>query len=183
MATRRRVKSLADWSIREAAAEDADHLALVGAATFLETFAGILDGDAIVEHCRREHGADAYRGYLAQGAWAWIANIAPGRAPIGFALAGSTKLPGSNPVGRDLELKRIYALSRFHGSGLGAELMRKAVERAAAQGAERLLLGVYAGNDRALGFYRRHGFVKIADRRFRVGTREYADVVLAKELR
>ena len=177
------VKSPADWTIRETTAGDAEQLGLIGAATFLETFAGILDGDAIVEHCRREHSADAYRWYFAQGAWAWIVEIEPGRAPVGFALAGRTDLPGSNPAGGDLELKRIYVLSRFHGTSVGAALMRKAVERATKQGAERLLLGVYAGNDRALGFYRRHGCLQIADRRFRVGSREYDDVVLAKALR
>jgi ribosomal protein S18 acetylase RimI-like enzyme len=177
------VKISANSTIRAATAEDAEHLALIGAATFLETFAGVLDGDAIVEHCRREHSADTYRRHLVQGAWAWVAEVSPGRAPIGFALAGDTDLPGSNLAGGDLELKRIYVLSRFHGAGIGAQLMRKAVERAVDQGAERLLLGVYAGNDRALTFYRKQGFLKIADRRFKVGSREYDDVVLAKVLR
>ena len=43
------------WTIREAGADDAAALALIGAATFLETFAGILDGDAIVAHCAAKH--------------------------------------------------------------------------------------------------------------------------------
>ena len=37
------------WTIREAGAGDASALALIGAATFLETFAGILDGEAITQ--------------------------------------------------------------------------------------------------------------------------------------
>src|SRR3546814_4633931 len=67
-------------------------------------------------------------------------------------------------------LKRIYSLSRFHGSGLGAALMREAV--AAAEGHRRLLLGVYARNERALAFYRKQGFVDIGTRRFNVGRSE-----------
>ena len=47
------------WTIREAGEADAPALALIGAATFLETFAGILDGDAIVGHCAAQHNADA----------------------------------------------------------------------------------------------------------------------------
>jgi GNAT superfamily N-acetyltransferase len=161
---------------------DTESLALVGAATFLETFAGILEGSAIVAHCGRKHSAAAYRGYLEGGACAWLAETHLGRAPVGFALMGATDLPGSEPGGADLELKRIYALSRFHGSGMGAQLMLCAVEAAREQGARRLLLGVYAGNERAQAFYAKSGFERIADRRFRVGDRDYDDIVFARAL-
>lgn len=170
------------WTIREAHAPDAEALALVGAATLLETFAGVLDGGAIVAHCLGQHSADWYRRSLADGASAWLALAAPGDAPIGFALVARPDLPGADPAGGDVELKRIYALSRAHGSGVGAALMAAAVARAREQGARRLLLGVYAGNARALAFYRRQGFERIADRRFRVGDRDYDDIVLAKPL-
>lgn len=166
--------------IRDPVPADLDRLALIGAATFLETFAGVLDGSAIVAQCAREHSAGAYRRYLEAGATAWLAECRPGDAPIGFALVGAPGLPGSRPG--DLELKRIYTLSRFHGSGLGGELMRAAVAGAVKLGADRLLLGVYAGNQRALAFYAKAGFARIADRRFRVGDRDYDDVVLAKPL-
>src|SRR4051812_10782905 len=133
-----------DWRIRAAEAGDLDALALIGAATFLETFAGVLDGAAIVAHCLKEHSASAYAQYLAGGAEAWLAEAGEGAAPIGFALLAKADLPGGDPA-IDLELKRIYSLSRFHGTGLGSALMATAV--AAAEGrAERLLLGVYAGN-------------------------------------
>ena len=61
------------WQIREAGTGDADRLALIGSATFLETFAGVLDGSAILEHCRKEHGASAYSATLAAGASSWLA--------------------------------------------------------------------------------------------------------------
>jgi GNAT superfamily N-acetyltransferase len=171
-----------EWRVREAFAEDADRLALVGAATFLETFAGHLDGSAIVAHCRNEHSADAYRRYLGSDGTAWLAEILPGGAPIGFALLAPSTLPGTNPDGSDVELKRIYSLSRFHGTGVGAALMRHALDCARAREARRLLLGVYAGNERAMAFYRKQGFAPIAERRFQVGDRDYEDIVFAKPL-
>lgn len=64
-------------AIRPATGADAGRLALVGAATFLETFAGTLDGDAIVAHCARVHAAAAYAEALAGGARAWLAEAAP----------------------------------------------------------------------------------------------------------
>lgn len=169
-----------DWNVREASVEDVGRLALVGSATFLETFAGVLDGSAIVAHCEAEHSSGAYSGYLRSGGKAWIAEAREGAAPVGFALVGSSSLPGTDPNGGDLELKRIYTLSGFHGTGLGAALLAEVVKYAVREKARRLLLGVYAGNRRAMAFYNKQGFAPIADRRFRVGDRDYDDVVFAK---
>lgn len=166
------------WRIRTAGADDTAALALVGAATFLETFAGVLAGDAIVAHCARAHTPQAYAGYLAGSAHAWLAERDPGGAPIGFALLTPADLPCSRDG--DVELKRIYTLSRFHGLGIGAALMDAVLD--AAKGAKRLLLGVYAGNERAIAFYRKQGFVPVGERRFDVGGTLYDDLVLARPL-
>ncbi|QDZ06757.1 GNAT family N-acetyltransferase [Sphingomonas panacisoli] len=166
------------WRVREAGADDADALALVGGATFLETFAGVLAGDAIVGHCGRQHTTDAYRSVLTNGGRAWLAELDPGNAPVGFALLTKPDLPGARAG--DIELKRIYALARFHGTGIGRALMAAVV--AATSGFERLLLGVYAGNTRAIAFYRKQGFEPIGERRFDVGGKLYDDLVLAKPL-
>ena len=45
-----------------------------------------------------------------------------------------------------------------------------------------MLLGAYGRNDRALAFYRRSGFAQVGTRVFRVGVRDYDDVVLAIDL-
>jgi GNAT superfamily N-acetyltransferase len=170
------------WQIRRATDDDVGRLALIGAATFLETFAGVLDGAAIVAHCDAEHNSRAYEQHLQAGAAAWLAETAEGAAPVGFALVGPSSLPGTDPDGGDMELKRIYSLSRFHGFGVGAALLTDAVAFASGKRAKRLLLGVYAGNDRAQAFYRKNGFSPVADRRFRVGDKEYEDIVFAKDL-
>jgi ribosomal protein S18 acetylase RimI-like enzyme len=168
-------------SIRRADRNDVPALALVGAATFLETFAGLLDGKGIVAHCAQAHSVAAYQAYLENGAVAWLAETDDGQAPVGFALVAQPALPGARAG--DLELKRIYTLSRFHGLALGKALIDAAIAHAQDQGAERLLLGAYEGNARALAFYARQDFVQIAERMFDVGGKSYADKVLAKPLR
>lgn len=171
------------WHVRQASAADLGALSLVGAATFFETFAGLLDGQAIVDHCVEEHSRAAYGAYLeSEDCAAWLAEAADGGAPLGYALLSSTRLPASNPR-YDIELKRIYVLSRFHGTGLGRALMHGAVEHARAKNATRLLLGVFIGNRRAIAFYRSSGFTQIATRRFKVGGSLYEDIVLAKSLK
>lgn len=165
-----------DWRLREAGPDDADALSLVGAATFLETFAGTLDGSAIAAHCRTAHSPSYYANARSNGARAWLAEAATGGAPIGFALAGLPDLPGMDRG--DIELKRIYALSRWHGTGVGAALLRAVL--AAYRDRPRLILGVFHDNRRAIGFYRKHGFAEVATRQFDVGGTLYDDVVLAR---
>ncbi|NIJ21315.1 ribosomal protein S18 acetylase RimI-like enzyme [Sphingomonas naasensis] len=173
--------SEAGWRVRPATRGDATALALVGAATFLETFADILDGAAVLAHCRDANAPAAYAHYLESGAVAWLGETHKG-APVGFALLIAPELPQELVQPGDLELKRIYLLSRFHGIGLGAALMDAAVAEARARGAPRLLLGVYAHNARAIAFYRKQGFVPIGMRQYAVGAELYDDVVLARSL-
>jgi len=60
--------------------------------------------------------------------------------------------------------------------------MEIAAGEARAMGRTRLLLGVYADNAAAVGFYRARGFGQVGVRRFRVGGREYDDAVMARAL-
>lgn len=157
-------------------------LALVGQATFLETFAGILGGDDIVNHCAQAHAAGVYRSWLLDPQCAlWLAECSPGKAPVGYMVIAPPQLPLRDTRG-DLELKRIYLLGRFRGGGLGKRLVTAAIEHAATTGARRLLLGVYARNEQAIGFYERIGFVKLGTRKFNVGGREYDDHIMGLAL-
>lgn len=99
-----------------------------------------------------------------------------------FRAADVAELPAGLAQSGDVELKRIYLLSRFHGTGLGAALMAAAVAEARTRGAPRLLLGVYANNARAIAFYRKQGFVPIGTRQYAVGAELYDDIVLARPL-
>lgn len=171
------------FHLRDAGPGDADALAVVGQATFLETFAGVLDGAAVVAHCRDAHAPGIYAAYLARpDAAAALAEVEPGGAPVGYSLLAAPDLPVPDPRPTDVELKRIYVLGRYHGAGVGASLLAHALATARAGARTRVLLGVYAENVRARRFYARHGFAQVGERRFRVGPRAYDDVVLARDL-
>ena len=168
------------WSIRSAGPADAGSLALIGAATFLETFAEVHTAAEIVAHCAMEHSLAAYLRLLDAETDAWLAETSATGAPLGYAILAPPDLPGARPG--DLELKRIYTLSRLHGSGAGPALLAATLARAQERGAARLLLGVYSGNARAIAFYGKAGFARIAAHRFLVGGTGYEDWVLAREL-
>lgn len=168
--------------IHPATLADAPMLALVAAATFLDGFAGFLPGEAVVAHASRHHTPEAYTRYLSSpNVFAWLAT-APLGAAIGYSLLTPPELPENTRQPRDMELKRIYILARFQGSGAAERLLNPAVTQARILGANRLLLGVHAGNHRALRFYHRNGFRQIGTRQFQVGPLLCDDLVLARSL-
>lgn len=162
--------------VRQASTADAQRLSLVASATFLETFAGVLDGDALVTHCARSCSADHFAEVLAAGGKAWLAEA--NGAPVGYALLTAPELEAARAG--DIELKKIYLLSRFHGGGTARALFDAAL--AAAQGHQRLLLGVKDDNHRAIAFYRKQGFDQIGTRQYDVGGTLYDDIVMARDL-
>jgi ribosomal protein S18 acetylase RimI-like enzyme len=173
--------------IRACTADDIPTLTLIGAATVLESFAGLLPGPAILAHCQKNHTPAVYTEYLSKPTtFAWLAEIPPavgtGPAPIGYAMLTAPDFPAELMQEGDLELKRIYAFSRFHGTGVGLALMAAAVEQARRSGARRVLLGVHSDNARAIAFYRRNGFVEIGRRHFHLGPDVFDDPVLALTL-
>lgn len=166
--------------VRRAALEEAGALALVGAATFLESYALSLPGPDIVRHCRKAHHPEVYARWLEDPSCAmWVA-VAGEETAVGFAVLTPSDLPGRLPD--DLELRRIYLLSRFQGQGAGRALLETAAKEAAARGARRLTLGMYGENLPALAFYRRMGFAQTGTRDFQVGDKLCSDLVLALDL-
>ena len=169
-----------DVNIRPCTAADAGALALVGQATFLETYSTVLPAADILAHCAREHGEARYADWLDQPAYRlWAAEVATTGVMVGYVMLSPPDLPVPTGAG-DLEIKRIYLLSRFQGGGVGARLMATALEAARQAGARRVLLGVYGENRDAIAFYARQGFAEAGVRKFQVGANTYDDLVLAK---
>ena len=183
--------------LRRATSDDAEALALVGAATFLEAFTWMLPGADIIAHCAKNHTAEAYRKYFAAPDTRVVLAEVTGGAPVGYVMLTAPELPSFDVLASDVELKRIYLFSRFRslktpmlddegsvvpGLRLGQALMDAAVREARAMGRTRLLLGTHAGNERAIAFYERNGFAVVGTRTFQVGSQVCADYIFAKVL-
>lgn len=177
-------KSLADpiWRLRSAGAADADALALVASATFLETYAGALDGADMVAHCLANNTREKFAGWASDPLSAvTLAEALPGYAPLGYTVLTSVDLP-IEPRDSDIELRRIYAMGRLHGTGAGSAMMTQALADAARLGKTRMLLGVWGQNHRAHRFYERQGFSLIGTREFKVGVVVHDDLVYARNV-
>lgn len=168
--------------VRRAELAEAASAALVASATLLDAFAGILSSADIVAHCAHHNTPEQFAFWIADpGSVVTLAVAANGAAPVGYTVLTKPDLPVERRSA-DIELKRIYTLSRVHGTGLGPELMQRAFEDARAMDKLRVLLGVYSGNARARAFYERQGFVVVGTRHFRVGATLHDDAVYARTL-
>lgn len=169
-------------TIRPCSPEDAEALSLVAQATFLQTYADELPLEDMLEYCRTRNGVDLHRDWLARPDHRfWIAELASTRTPVGFSMLAPPDL-GIDTEPGDVELRRIYLLHRFHGGGTGARLLNVALRSARDAGHARLLLSVFTKNPSAIAFYARQGFTQAGVRKFRVGSNDYDDLVLARRL-
>ena len=68
-----------------------------------------------------------------------------------------------------MELVRLYADQEVIGKGYGWVLMEACLEEAHGAGYRTTWLGVWEGNDRAIGFYTKWGFLRVGSREFVLG--------------
>ena len=170
------------WRLRRATTAESAAVAMVAAASFLETFAGVLPGEDIVAHCMRNSSPAKFAEWANNPASiVTVAEHPVGAAPVGYSLLTTPDLPVERRPG-DVELRRIYALSITRGTGLGHRLMSQAIVDACRLGGSRLLLGVLGTNHVARAFYEREGFELAGERRFNVGAGWYDDVIYARAI-
>ncbi|MEM9055131.1 MAG: GNAT family N-acetyltransferase [Pseudomonadota bacterium] len=171
-------------TIRSAVSGDEYALGAVGAATFLESYSETIPGADLVQHCQTEHAPEVYKNYITSNDpnyACWIAEYSGTKAPIGYAVTSAVEAPTEGQPG-DIELKRIYVFSKYHGTGTGRELMQYALTHAREIGAKRMLLGTYDQNHRAVAFYERAGFQKVGERKFPVGNQVFNDIIMGVTL-
>ncbi len=85
-------------------------------------------------------------------------------------------------VGTDLELKRFYLLSDFHGRGFADQMMAACEQKARELGYKSFWLGVWEKNFRAQRFYQKRGFEKVSSHEFVMGSEAQTDFIFAKTL-
>jgi len=80
------------------------------------------------------------------------------------------------------EIAVIYVLERFCGMGVGKKLMDEALFRIAKMNFKATWLTVYSKNDRALKFYLNNQFKQVGITYFEMGTNNYENKVLRREM-
>lgn len=159
--------------IRRATPDDATLVALLGRLTFVETFGYLF----------RDH-RDELRAYLdatfdvakigrsvgkSENAY-WLAFLAG--LPVGYAKLKHPSAPTDQGDQNAVQLQKIYILQEFLGQRIGAELLSHVV-REAGRRAPMLWLDVLRENERAITFYKKHGFSAIGEQTYNIGSQHF----------
>ena len=81
-----------------------------------------------------------------------------------------------------LEVERIYVSGEYHGKHIGRQLLNFAIERAIEMQKDFIWLGVWEHNQKAIGFYRAHGFELCGSHDFILGEDRQTDLLMRKEI-
>ncbi|HEU4811282.1 MAG TPA: GNAT family N-acetyltransferase [Nocardioides sp.] len=137
-------------TIRRAVPDDAEALTHLHLDCWDDAYTGLVP-QPLLDARRADvpSRVDFWRGALEQGAVVWLAEHDGGL--VGFSGAGD----GREPVAEvTTELRVLYVRAAWWGAGVGHDLLEAALGDRAAY------LCVLEGNDRAIGFYERHGFAR-----------------------
>ncbi|MDH4658021.1 MAG: N-acetyltransferase family protein [Corynebacterium pyruviciproducens] len=153
--------------IRPATVQDVDALQRLSIDTFTETFGHLYRPEDLAEFLTTTYSTPALTELLASPRHhTWLAE--DGGSAIGYVLVGPCGLPHPDVAERDGEIKRLYLRGDYQNSGTGSTLMRLGVDWLDAH-CPTVWLGVWSQNFAAQRFYRRFGFDKAGEYRFKVG--------------
>jgi ribosomal protein S18 acetylase RimI-like enzyme len=165
---------------RTATPDDAATLSELGTATFIETF-GHLYSKTNLDAFLVNHSVANWAAELADPAYAVRLAEADGAA-IGYAKLGPPHLPFDPGDRVATELRQLYVVKGWHGSGVAVALTDWIMATARDRGAQDIYLSVFTQNPRAQAFYRRYGFVAVGEYSFMVGDHADTDLVMKAAL-
>ena len=142
----------AKYTIRPAVGDDLLGILDVGRRTWPSTYAPIAGEDYVAMGLAKWWTADATIPAIRSGR----ASVAvqdkkgEGEQVIGVSVVGALE--------NELALWKLYVLPEHQGGGVGAGLLRAAIDRATDDGWKTMVLSYLDGNTAAAGFYERFGF-------------------------
>ena len=157
---------------REATAEDAGLISHIYASSWRKSYRGLISADYL-ERLPDEYWVPSMRSWLDSGRLEALM-IYEDKQPIGCACYGRGRDEDHGDWG---EIVSIYLLPEWMGKGYGKQLFEETMRRLQRQGFTRFYLWMIRGNDRAAGFYTRHGFKVTGDTvEYHIGGQAITDV-------
>lgn len=170
---------MSDFTYRTATAADAELMARIGPQTFSETFGHLYSPENLAAFLKN-HSVENWTAELTDPLFTVRIAEQDGEA-VGFAKVGPPGLPFETK-GPTAELRQLYVLGPWHGTGVARALMDWVLDEARERGAEQIFLSVFVDNHRAQRFYARYGFEAVGTYAFMVGTHADEDIIMRAKL-
>ena len=162
--------------------KDAQIIALLGRITFGETFGHLFtDKSDLVGYLDQTFGVKKIKSSLVKkNNVFWLAYWEG--LPVGYA---KLKLDSHTPFlegDGHCQLQKIYVLREFISKKIGVALQEELLNHATKLGFRQLWLSVLKSNDRAIGFYNKHGFTVSGEHTFQIGKQVFEFQLMSKGL-
>jgi ribosomal protein S18 acetylase RimI-like enzyme len=154
---------------------DAIGLAALGIQVWLDTYATDGVSQSIAEYVLSEFTPEKFRALLSrQDSVVLVAEL--GGNLVGYAVMGLSAI--SACTGSTVELATLYVQEHFTRAGVGSALLSECQNIAFQNADSRIIwLTVNAQNERAIAFYRKHGFVESGIDYFELGGQQHKNYV------
>lgn len=171
-------------SVAKANVATATRLADLGRQTFTETFAADNKPADLAAYLHETYQPELQLAQLRHPQCTYLLTEMQGQLVGYLQLWQDSRLglPPDDTTTRQLEIKQLYVLEDWLGTGLGAALMRRALDIAQAAGVSAIVLGVWENNHRAQAFYQRFGFREAGAVAFKLGEDVQCDLIYRKGL-
>ena len=167
--------------IRRATITDAAVIRDLGERTFRATYAQFNPANLMDEYVAESFTVNKMREELeGEGEYFFLATADD--AVCGYAKLRAGESPDGVVAKRPVELERIYVDGAYHGTGVGRLLMEAALSHARNAGFDRIWLGVWDRNERAVAFYLKWGFSVAGSKVFQFGSDPQTDLLMTKTL-
>ncbi|MCP3944092.1 MAG: GNAT family N-acetyltransferase [Desulfobacteraceae bacterium] len=168
-------------TVRAVTENDILALQKISKNTFLETFASEESASDIEQYVEESFSVASLSAQVANpGSRFFFSEIE--NEVVGYLKVNLDSEQTEQRLGQTVEMERLYVLSPYHGDNVGKLLFEKSVEIAKRHNAGSLWLGVWDGNERALGFYHKNGFVEFGKRNFKFGQVEAVNLLMKLKL-
>lgn len=157
-----------DFQLRAPEVADTVKLASLGRVTFIETFAPLYEKEDLDHFLGEVYSDGAVAKELADPKLTHRV-IEFETELVGFIKVGPVHVPAKSPLLNAAEIWQIYVRQSFLGKGLGDLLMEWAIDHFASLNTPEIYVSVFSENPRAIRFYEKYGFKKIAEYGFPVG--------------
>lgn len=158
---------------------DAPRLAALAERTFRDAFAKFNTAENMDLHCQAFYGTEIQAKEILEASTTTMIAEQDGEF-IGFLRLRRKAPPVDLPCSNLIELQRLYVDRRWHGQGVAHQLMAEALRLAKIGGADKIWLGVWAHNPRALAFYQKCGFTPAGEHIFPVGHDPQRDIIMVR---
>lgn len=171
---------MSDFLIRRATSADAAALADLARRTYADTFGAECKPDDLARFFAATYSREIQRAEIEdprQQTW-----VVEADGLLAYAQLRDGDRPPCVTTPQSLEIRRFYVDRPHLGRGIAQALMQRLQAAAREFGAQSLWLGVYERNYRAVGFYRRQGFVDVGSHDFLFNEEVQTDRVMTLTL-